>query len=112
MNPYTLERLANGETIENYKESGNSMVPRIHSRQPITLAPVDGEKVNVNDIVVAKVKGRYYTHLVVATRTGEVCIGNNHGHINGWAKRHNIYAIVTHVDGREITSSREKVKTL
>lgn len=110
MNSYVLERLAAGETIENYKESGNSMTPKIKSRQPVTLSPVDVDKVGPGDIVLVKVKGRYYTHIVVASDVDKVLIANNHGHVNGWAKRHNIYGIITHIDGREIPSALRKVK--
>lgn len=105
-----IERLSAGEVIEGYKESGNSMRPKIKHRQPVTLAPVDTDKVEPGDIVLVKVKGRIYTHLVHASKMDAVLIGNNHGHINGWARRSNIYGIVTHVDGVEISSSREKVK--
>jgi len=104
-----IERLQAGETIEGHKESGNSMRPLIKHREPITLAPVDTDKVREGDIVLCKVKGRIFTHLVLATKIDEVLIGNNHGHINGWAKRHNIYGIVTHVDGVERPGVKEKV---
>lgn len=104
-----IERLQAGEVIENYKESGNSMTPIIKHRQPITIAPVDTHKVTEGDIVLVKVKGRIYTHLVHATNMDRVLIGNNHGRVNGWAARRNIFGIVTHVDGRERASAREKV---
>lgn len=85
------------------------MRPRISHREPVTLAPVNTHKVDVGDIVFVKVKGRIYTHLVHATRHDEVLIGNARGHINGWAKRHNVFGIVTHISGKEIASAREKV---
>ena len=37
-------------------------------------------------------------------------IGLNHGHINGWASKRNIYGIVTHVDG--VPRPRIEGKTL
>jgi hypothetical protein len=35
-----VQRLVAGETVENHRESGNSMVPLIRHREPVTLAPV------------------------------------------------------------------------
>lgn len=108
---FAAEALQRGEIVEGYKESGNSMKPRIHHRQPITLAPAQVDKIEEGDIVMVKVKGRIFTHLVKATNVDQVLIGNNHGHINGWAARRNIYGIVTHVDGVEIKSSRDKIRS-
>jgi phage repressor protein C with HTH and peptisase S24 domain len=76
---------------------GNSMEPRIKSRQPVTLKPVDPTRLRKDDAVLVKVNGRVYLHLVKALRRGQVQIGNNHGHINGWTVLGNVYAIV---DGR------------
>jgi hypothetical protein len=104
-----LDRLANRETILEYKESGNSMTPLIKSQQPVTLAPVDISKLEKGDIVLVKVKGNFYTHLVTAVEDERVQIGNNHGHINGWTSKSKVYGIVTHVDGKKISSATSKV---
>jgi len=42
------------------------MVPLIRSRQLVTAAPVDPARVEVGDIVLAKVAGTIYLHLVSA----------------------------------------------
>lgn len=110
MNQFILDKLAAGETIEGHKERGNSMVPLIKSRQPFTLAPVDIEKLSVGDIVLAKVKGRWYTHLIHALRDDAVLIGNNRGHMNGWAKKTNVVGIVTHVEGMPRRAALNKRK--
>lgn len=102
-------RLLAGETVEN-KEGGNSMVPLIHSRQPVTIEPVDPTKLEPGDIVFVKVRGRFFTHLVKALRGNEVQIGNNHGHINGWAKSYNVFGIITAVDGVARPGARAKVR--
>lgn len=103
-----IDRLRAGEIIVGHKGAGNSMVPLIRSKQPVTLAPVDVDKVQTGDIVLCKVKGRIYTHLVHGTRVDGLLIGNNKGHINGWASRNNIYGIVTHIDGVERSSAKGK----
>lgn len=86
-------KLQNGEVIENTSEKGNSMTPLLNSGEKHTLIPVKIEEVNTGDIVFCKVKGKYYTHLVVALGAKGCLISNNHGHINGWSK--NIYGRVS-----------------
>jgi hypothetical protein len=72
-------RVAAGATVE-FRPSGTSMVPLINSRQLVTVAPVDPAKVEVGDIVLAKVAGTVYLHLVSALdNRGRVQIGNNRG---------------------------------
>jgi hypothetical protein len=84
---YKLERLQNGETFVT-KETGNSMVPLIKSKQEHVLSPVLIEDVVPGDIVYCKVKGNWYTHLVKAIDPLKGClIGNNKGNINGWTKQ-------------------------
>jgi hypothetical protein len=89
------QRLQAGETFIS-REPGNSMVPRIKSRQPVRLTPCTWEDCEKNDMVYCKVNGRYYTHLVKAKdKQRGVQIGNNKGGINGWTKL--VYGKVTEV---------------
>ena len=126
MNPKTsgiIARLAAGEKVIN-KEGGNSMTPLIKSNQPVTIEAVDTSKLEKGDIVYVKVKGRIYTHRVLAVRgmrpyedgpiermQGSVQIGNNHGGVNGWAKMSNVYGIITEIDGTPVGGVRGKVKS-
>lgn len=82
-----IESLAKGETIVT-SEKGNSMVPLIHSGEEHTLKPVDDwQDCEVGDIVFCKVKGNYYTHLVLAVNNEKgLQIGNNRGGVNGWTR--------------------------
>lgn len=89
-----VKRLKSGETIKGYVESGNSMVPLIHSRQPVDIRPVD-RLIKVGDIVFCKIGRRYYLHLVTAADDKRVQISNNHGHVNGWTSRNNVFGFVT-----------------
>lgn len=58
---------------------------RIESGQLCTVEPVkDHSSLEVNDIVLCKVKGNQFLHLIKAVRHGQFQIGNNLGHINGW----------------------------
>ena len=105
-----LERLARGETIENHKEGGNSMTPLIHNKEPFTLSPVDTSLLEVGDIVLAKVSGRFYTHKVTALKEDQVQIGNNKGNINGWTPRDKVFGIVSAVNGVARSSAAAKIK--
>jgi hypothetical protein len=87
-----IEYLQLGSTVT-IKPHGNSMLPRIKSGQKVTLNPVDPTLLKVGDVVLAKVKGKVYLHLVsaISARDGIVQISNNKGHVNGWVPLKNVY---------------------
>lgn len=90
-----LQRLLNGESFIT-SETGNSMLPRIKSKQKHKLKPATWEEVKVNDIVYCKVKGRFLTHLVKSKNKKKGClISNNRGKENGWTK--NVYGVVVEI---------------
>ncbi len=96
------DRLLNGETILRNKESGNSMLPILKSKQPVDISPIeDYELLKVNDIVFCKVKGNYYTHKIKAIKNqkGKLMfqIANNKGRVNGWVEGSKIYGIVSKI---------------
>ena len=78
-----IERLRKGETVS-FRPRGNSMSGRIESGQLCTVEPVDAAAIKVGDLVLCKVRGREYLHLVKAVQGSRFQIGNNRGHINGW----------------------------
>jgi hypothetical protein len=94
-------RVAAGVTVE-FRPSGSSMVPLIRSRQLVSVAPVDPARVDVGDIVLARVAGAVYLHLVSAVDhgAGRVQISNNRGRVNGWNTHARVFGICTCVDGR------------
>lgn len=77
------------------------MVPLIRSRELVTVVPCDPAKVEVGDIVLARVAGAVYLHLVSAVdhARGRVQISNNRGRINGWTNHARVYGICTAVEG-------------
>jgi hypothetical protein len=93
-------RVASGATVE-FRPSGGSMVPLIRSRQLVVVAPVDPSKLELGDIVLARVAGTVYLHLVssVDPAKGRVQISNNRGRINGWTSHDRVFGICTAVDG-------------
>jgi phage repressor protein C with HTH and peptisase S24 domain len=95
MRNFKVEKLLAGETIIS-KESGNSMLPLIKSKQPVKIEPATWEDVEVDDIVYVKVHGNLYTHLVKAKDPLKgVLIGNNKGGLNGWSK--NVYGKIVEI---------------
>lgn len=85
-----IEALGRGETVS-FRPLGKSMSGKIESGQLCEVGPILDE-LHEGDIVLAKVKGRVYLHLIrQISKSGTYLIGNNHGHNNGWADRDNIY---------------------
>lgn len=60
------------------------MAGKINSGQLCTVTPVEPASLSVGDIVLCKVNGREYLHLVKAIQGLRFQIGNNRGRINGW----------------------------
>jgi hypothetical protein len=85
-----IEKLRAGETVS-FRPRGNSMSGKIESGQLCTVAPVDPATLRVGDIVLCKVNGREYLHLVKAIQGQRFQIGNNRGHINGWVSASAIF---------------------
>jgi len=95
----TAERLKAGETCY-VLGIGNSMTPILRSRQAVICAPVtETTELRKRDIVLSKVKGHYYLHLIHAIKgNGEMfLIGNNHGHMNGWVNRNSVFGKVIEI---------------
>jgi phage repressor protein C with HTH and peptisase S24 domain len=85
-----IPRLQAGETVQ-FRPRGDSMSGRIESGQLCTVAPADPATLAVGDIVLCKVRGAQYLHLIKAIRGGRFQIGNNRGRINGWITEASIY---------------------
>lgn len=97
-NRISAEHLQNGEIIR-VIGIGNSMTPILKSKQPVICIPVQEDTVlKKKDIVLCKVNGHYYLHLIHAIKNNTTyLIGNNHGHMNGWVSRSQIYGIVREI---------------
>lgn len=92
-----IDKLKKGETVQ-FRPHGNSMQGRISSGQLVTVEPVDLQNVRPGDVVLCKVRGAQYLHLVGAVRGKQFRIENNHGHINGWVSANSIYGKCTKVE--------------
>lgn len=90
-----IEKLAAGETVS-FRPRGNSMNPKIKSGNLCTVSPITRDIVK-GDIVLCKVRGTQYLHLVTAIKGDQYQISNNHGHVNGWVSRQNVFGILVSV---------------
>lgn len=79
---------------------GKSMEPKVPDGAKVLLAPVKPEEVERGDIVLCRVNGNVYLHLVRAIQGKRFLIGNNRGGINGWAGPAAIYGLAVKVDGK------------
>ncbi len=86
---YISKRKA-GETVQ-FRPRGGSMTGKIESGNLCTVPPVQSEALQVGDIVLCKVGGTQYLHLVKAIQGQRFQIGNNRGGINGWIGADGIY---------------------
>jgi hypothetical protein len=85
-----IVKLRAGETVS-FRPRGNSMIGKIESGQLCTVVPVDPATLKVGDIVLCKVGGHEYLHLVKAIQGKRFQIGNNRGRINGWVSANGIF---------------------
>ena len=86
-----IVKLQNGETVK-FRPSGNSMRPIVKHRQLVTVEPLT-EDVQVGDVVLCKISGHDYLHLVKGIKNNgkQVLIGNNRGRINGWIRKEAVF---------------------
>jgi hypothetical protein len=77
------------------------MDPKVKDGATVVLDPLDTDaalNVKVGDVVLVRVKGRDYLHLVQARRGKQVLIGNNKGGTNGWVGPNALYGIAVEID--------------
>ncbi|MFG1793621.1 S26 family signal peptidase [Nocardia sp. NPDC049149] len=104
-------RVAAGALVE-FRPTGSSMVPLIRSRDLVAVAPVDPTTLEVGDIVLAKVAGTVYLHLISALDVprGRVQISNNRGRVNGWTNHDRVFGICIAVEGISRPGAKKKIR--
>jgi len=86
-----IERLQAGETVQ-FRPRGHSMKGKIDNGSLCTVVPIeDHGELRAGDIVLCKVRGAEYLHLVRAIQGQRFQIGNNRGGINGWIGPSSVY---------------------
>ena len=74
---------------------GHSMAGRINHGAQVTVKPIGDWELQVGDVVLVRIHGREYLHLIKAIQGGRFLIGNNGGGINGWAGRLSVAGIAS-----------------
>jgi hypothetical protein len=86
-----IQNLERGETVR-FRPRGHSMKGRIDSGQLCTVEPVTDFNIPAkDDIVLCRVRGHEYLHLIKAIQGKRFQIGNNRGKINGWIGPNSIF---------------------
>src|SRR5205809_1873464 len=92
-----IEKLKQGEVVS-FRPRGHSMSGKIESGQLCTVEPVIADTLRPGDIVLCKVRGREYIHLIKSIQGPRFQIGNNRGHINGWITASRVFGRCTKVE--------------
>ena len=95
-----IMKLRNGETVS-FRPKGNSMKGRIESGQLCTVEPINLTNIAslfVGDVVLCKVNGVEYLHIIKAIQGFRYQISNNSGRINGWVGSNGIYGRLVKID--------------
>ncbi len=88
-----IARLRAGETVS-FRPRGGSMRGRVESGELVTVAPVAERALEAGDVVLCRVRGAEYLHLIKAVQGERYLIGNNRGGINGWIGQRWIFGVL------------------
>ncbi len=94
---FAIEALQKGQTVQ-VKPRGHSMKGKVNDGDIVTLEPCAPEDLAVGDIVLVRVRGNVYLHLIKATDQDRFLIGNNRGGVNGWVGHNCVYGIATKIE--------------
>jgi SOS-response transcriptional repressor LexA len=94
---HAIAALGRKERVQ-IRPRGNSMKGKVNDGDLVTLDPVDPETLEVGDVVLVRVSGRDYLHLVKAKDGKRLQIGNNRGGINGWVGPQAVYGKAVKVE--------------
>lgn len=93
-----IQKLVQGETVS-FRPRGHSMKGKIESGQLCTVEPIaDFARLRKGEIVLCKVGGNEYLHLIKAIQGNRFQIGNNRGRINDWVRINSIFGKCIKVD--------------
>lgn len=94
---YAIEALRRGLTTK-VRPRGHSMKGKVEDGATVTLEPAEPEKLQVGDVVLVRVHGTDYLHLIKAVNNGRFLIGNNRGGTNGWVGKNCVFGIATKIE--------------
>lgn len=75
------------------------MKGKVDSGSLVTVKPIEeNTTLRTGDVVLCKVRGSEYLHLIKAIQGPRYQIGNNRGRINGWIGSNGIFGLCTKVE--------------
>lgn len=96
-----IKRLVEDREVVQFRPRGDSMRGKIDSGQLVTVEPISSfYSLSHGDIVLCRVAGHEYLHLIKAIDVGErrFLIANARGRENGWTSFDRIYGKVIKVE--------------
>ncbi len=96
---HAIAQLQAGEAVV-IRPRGHSMSGKVEDGDTVRVEPLGERVLQPDDIVLCKVRGRQYLHLIKAVRRTQYLIGNNRGGTNGWILRAAIYGVATQIRDR------------
>lgn len=94
---HAKDALREGQTVQ-VRPRGHSMRGKVNDGDLVTLAPCDPATLQPGQVVLVRVKGNDYLHLVKAVNGARFLIGNNRGGTNGWVGPAAIYGRAVKVE--------------
>jgi SOS-response transcriptional repressor LexA len=94
---FAIEKLKKGEAVQ-IRPRDHSMKGKVDDGDLVTVEPCQPEELSIGDIVLVRVKGNDYLHLIKAVNQGRFLIGDNRGGVNGWVGHNCIYGVATKVE--------------
>ncbi len=76
------------------------MKGKVNDGELVTVEPCKAETLRVGDIVLVRVKGNDYLHLIKAIDSSRFLIGNNRGGINGWVGHNCVYGKAIKIESK------------
>jgi hypothetical protein len=97
-----IEKLQKGETVQ-FRPRGHSMTGKINHKDLVEVAPCWRTPLK-GDVVLCRVGGNDYLHLVSAVQGDRFQISNNSGWVNGWITQSGIFGILKQVNPAKLNS--------
>lgn len=74
----------------------------------VTLGPCHPHQLQIGDVVLVRVNGAVYLHLIKARQGDRFLIGNNRGGTNGWVGPEAIYGLAIMVNNPKSELGRKR----
>jgi hypothetical protein len=92
-----IQKLVKGEAAK-VRPKDYSMTGKVNYGDLVTLEPCEPHTLEVGDIVLVRVKGHIYLHLIREKNGLRFLIGNNRGLVTGWVGANAIYGKAARIE--------------